>query len=84
MAPAPFPLDDGCAIRLRLYAKDIFDKTVNPGLPAGKEIRVVIEKHKIPVAAQECTFEIALLNQTGLKIGQVKDNSKLLSCASSG
>jgi len=56
------------AIRLRLYAKDTFDKTVPLSLPARKETRAVIEKAKIPVPAQECTFEIALLNQTGMKL----------------
>jgi hypothetical protein len=42
----------------------------------------VIEKAEVPVAAQECTFEIALLNQAGLKIGQVNSNWKILSPAS--
>jgi recombination protein RecA len=66
------------AIRLRLYAKDIFDKTVHTGLPARKEVRVVIEKHKGPVAGQECTFEIAVLNQPGLQVGQVTSNWKMI------
>jgi recombination protein RecA len=61
------------AIRLRLYAKDIFDKTVHPSLPARKEIRVVVEKHKVPVAAKECIFELAILAQLGLQVGQVKN-----------
>jgi RecA/RadA recombinase len=73
----PFP-KNAAAIRLRLYAKDIIDKTVNASLPARKEIRVVIEKHKIPVAARECTFEIAMMNRTGLTIGQVSPNWKIL------
>jgi hypothetical protein len=65
----PFP-KNAAAIRLRFYAKNIFDKTVHPGPPARKEIRAVIEKAEVPVAAQECTFEIALLNQSGLAIGE--------------
>jgi recombination protein RecA len=73
----PFP-KHASVLRLRLYAKDIVDKTVNPGLPARKEVRVAIEKAKIPVAAQGCVFEIAMLNQPGLQIGQVKDNWKVL------
>jgi hypothetical protein len=42
-------------------------------VPARKEIRVVVEKAKVPVVASECAFEIAMLNQPGLKIGQVKN-----------
>jgi hypothetical protein len=70
----PFP-KHASALRLRLYAKDIFDKTIHLGLPARKEVHVVIEKHNVPVAAQECTFEIAMLNQPGLQFGQVKTPS---------
>jgi hypothetical protein len=40
----------------------------------GYQLRAVIEKYKIPETAQECSFQIALLNQTGLKIGQVHNN----------
>jgi recombination protein RecA len=72
--PGGFAPKHAAAIRLRLSATDTFDKTVNTGLPARKEIRVVIEKADVPVAAQGCTFEIALLNQTGLTIGQVHSN----------
>jgi hypothetical protein len=66
---------------MRLSAKDIFDKNVHTGLPARKEVRVVVEKATIPVAAQECTFEIAMLNQPGLQVGQVKDNWKIIPSA---
>jgi hypothetical protein len=66
---------------MHLYAKDIVDKTVHSGLPARKEVRVVVEKHKVPVAGKECTFEIAMLNQPGLKIGQVNSNWKIPSPA---
>jgi recombination protein RecA len=77
--PGGFAPKHAAAIRLRLWANDVFDKTVHPGLPARKEIRAVIEKHDIPVAALECNFEIAMLNQLGLHIGQVKDNWKVIS-----
>jgi hypothetical protein len=33
----------------------------------GYQLRAVIEKYKIPATAQECSFQIALLNQTGLE-----------------
>jgi recombination protein RecA len=69
----PFP-KHAAALRLRLYAKDVMDKSVHTGLPARKEVRAVVEKPKIPVASGECTFEIALLNHAGLKIGQIKSN----------
>jgi RecA/RadA recombinase len=68
----PFP-KHASALRLRLFAKDVFDPAIHASLPARNEVRVVVENYKIPVAAQECTFEIALLNHAGLKIGQVKD-----------
>jgi recombination protein RecA len=73
----PFP-KHAAALRLRLYAKDVMDKTVHTGLLARKEVRVVIEKHKVPVAALECTFEIAMLNQPGLRVGQVNNNWRML------
>jgi RecA/RadA recombinase len=72
--PGGFAPKHAAAIRLRLSAKDIFDKSVHPGLPVRKEIRVVVEKATIPVAARECIFEIAILNQPGLQVGQVNDN----------
>jgi recombination protein RecA len=77
--PGGFAPKQSAAIRLRLYANDIFDKTVHSGLPARKAIRVVIEKHEISVAALECNFEIAMVKHAGLEIGQVKDNWKVLS-----
>jgi hypothetical protein len=77
--PGGFTPQHAAAIRLRLSAKDVFDKTVHPSLAARKEIRVVIEKADVPVGAQECTFELAMLNQPGLKVGQVNSNSKILS-----
>jgi recombination protein RecA len=79
----PIP-KNACALRLRLEAKDIYDKAVHIGLPARKKVHLVVEKAKIPVAALECTFEIAVLNQVGLKIGQVKDNWKIVSPAFAG
>jgi recombination protein RecA len=79
--PGGFGPRHAAALRLRLSVKDIFDKTVHASLPARKEIRVVIEKAEVPVAAQECTFEIALLNQPGLAIGQVNSNWRILSPA---
>jgi recombination protein RecA len=72
--PGGFAPKHAAALRLRLCAKDIFDKAVHTGLPARKEIRVVVEKPKVPVVAGGCTFEIAMLNQRGLKIGQVNNN----------
>jgi RecA/RadA recombinase len=71
--PGGFLPKHAAAIRLRLSATDVFDKAVHSGLPARKEIRVVIEKADVPVTGQECALEIALLNQPGLAIGQVKN-----------
>jgi recombination protein RecA len=79
--PGGFAPKHAAAIRLRLSAKDILDKTVHASLPARKEIRVVIEKAEVPVAAQECTFELAMMPQFGLQVGQVKDNLKISSLA---
>jgi recombination protein RecA len=60
----PFP-KHAAALRLRLSAKNVMDKTVHPGLPARKEFRAFVEKRKIPVIAKEGTFEIAMLNHAG-------------------
>jgi recombination protein RecA len=79
--PGGFALKHAAAIRLRLSAKDVFDKTVHTGLPARKEIHVEIERATIPVAARECVFEIAILNHAGLGIGQVGKNWKILASA---
>jgi recombination protein RecA len=76
--PGGFAPKHAAAIRLRLDAKDICDKQANKGLPAKKEVRVVVEKATISVAARECIFEIAMLNQPGLQVGQVNDNWKTL------
>jgi hypothetical protein len=76
--PGGFAPRHAAAIRLRLNANDIFDKAVHTALPARKEVRVVIEKANIPVARRECIFEIAMLNQPGLQVGQVNDNWKIL------
>jgi RecA/RadA recombinase len=62
----PFP-QHASALRLRLEATDIFDQKVHTGLPVRKEVRVVIEKAKIPVAAEECIFDLAILNQPSFK-----------------
>jgi recombination protein RecA len=76
--PGGFGPKHAAAIRLRLSAKDVLDKTVHTELPARKEVRVVVEKATISVAARECIFEIAVLNQPGLQVGQVNDNWKIL------
>jgi recombination protein RecA len=76
----PFP-KHAAAIRLRHYAKDVFDPAIHASLPARNEVRVVVENHKIPVAEQECIFEIAILKQAGLEVGQVNSNWKITSPA---
>jgi recombination protein RecA len=53
--PGGFTPKHAAAIRLRLSAKDVLDKSVHPSLAARKEIRVAIEKADVPVEAQECT-----------------------------
>jgi recombination protein RecA len=69
--PGGFAPKHAAAVRLRLDAKDIFDKSVHSGLPVRKEVRVVIEKATIPLPARECIFETGILKQRRLEIGQV-------------
>jgi RecA/RadA recombinase len=80
--PGGFTPRHAAAIRLRLSAKDIVDKKVHTSLPARKDVRVVVDKATIPVAAGECIFEIAILKQPGLEVGQVYSNWKIISAAS--
>lgn len=76
--PGGFSLEHAAALRLRLYAKNITDKKVNPTLPCRKEIRAEVKKNKVPIVASECIFEMAMIPQPGLATGKVDNWSTLV------
>jgi len=63
----------GSAMTLKVYGKDEFDTKINDEHPAYKKITGQIVKHKCPTLNR--TFEVwfPVINQGGLRIGQVPD-----------
>lgn len=61
------------SIRLRVYAKDIKEEKWSTTHAARKEIRVTVVKHKVPIVARECMFEMAMIPHAGMKPGDVDD-----------
>lgn len=68
------------SLTVRVYGKDLIEKSINPSLPAFKEIKCVIQKYKVPIVSQNCEFKMALLPTAyyGLKVGGVYEWNTIL------
>jgi RecA/RadA recombinase len=67
-----FSPEFACSLRLRIYPKDLIDKKYSTSHAARKQLRVVVVKHKIPIVARECMFEMAMIPHDGMQPGQVE------------
>lgn len=69
------------SLTIKLYGKDVMDSGVSKTLAAYKEIKMKIEKHKVPILAKTGIMQVALLPipEYGLKVGETYDWNTLLS-----
>jgi recombination protein RecA len=58
---------------LRVYGKNVMDKSVSDVMPVIKEVNFVLKKWKCPVLAASGKFEMATQAYGGLQIGQCDD-----------
>lgn len=63
----------GSAMTLKVYGKDEIDTKINPDHPAYKKITGQIVKHKCPTLSRSFELWFPVINQGGLRIGQVPD-----------
>ena len=56
---------------IRFYAKDKIVKEISDKVPAYKEVKGAIRKHKIAIASKSFEYDIALLKQDGVRVGDV-------------
>jgi recombination protein RecA len=68
------------SITLRLYGKDEMDKSLSETLPSFKKISAIVKKWKVPIAARNSEFHIALLPNPSLKlhVGQANDIATIM------
>ncbi len=69
------------SLTIKLWGKDVMETGVSKTLPAYKEIKMKIEKHKVPILAKAGILQVALLPipEYGLEIGEAYDWNTLLS-----
>lgn len=60
-------------LRLRFYAKDVREEKWSKTHPARKAIHIVVVKHKVPIVARECEFEMAMIPHAGFNVGEVDE-----------
>lgn len=58
-------------LTIRLYAKDKMVKEVSDKIPAYKEVKGAIRKHKIPIASKSFEYDMGIVNKDGLRVGDV-------------
>jgi recombination protein RecA len=75
--PGGFTPKHAASLRLRFYAKNVKDDKVSTVIAPRKQITVQVVKHKVPIAATLCEFEMAVIPHEDLAVGQV-DNWKTL------
>lgn len=56
---------------VRLYAKDKIVKEISDKVPAYKEVKGAIRKYKIPIASKSFEYDLAIVKQNGLRVGEV-------------
>lgn len=59
------------ALRLRCYGKNKVDKAISGALPAYKDVTVSLVKWKVPVLATEAQFDMAMIPNPKLGLGEV-------------
>lgn len=61
-------------LQVRVYGKDKHEKDLHPTLPAWKETRCIIKKHKLPIVGTHFEYAMSLINQHGgLGVGQCEE-----------
>jgi len=58
---------------VRVYGKNVVDKTINAVMPAFKETSMIIQKWKMPILATHAEFKMLMLNHAGARPGTVLD-----------
>jgi recombination protein RecA len=69
------------SMTIKLWGKDVMETGVSKDLPAYKEIKMKIEKHKVPILAKAGVMQVALMPipEYGLETGEAYDWNTLLS-----
>ena len=60
-------------MRVRMSAKNVVDKTVNPSMPVMKSAKGVILKWKTPICTTHFGYDMAMLPHKGLVVGECAD-----------
>lgn len=58
---------------VKVLGKNLIDPKINKVMPAFKGVSATVQKYKSPILAMHCKFEMALIGQGLLKIGDTKD-----------
>jgi recombination protein RecA len=75
--PGGWSPEFACSLRVRFWPKDIIDKKYSVSHAARKQLRAVVIKHKVPIVARECIFEMAMIPHAGMRPGDVEVLSTL-------
>lgn len=59
------------ALRLRTYGKNKVDPKISKAMPAYKDVTVQLIKWKVPVIATEASFDMAMIDNPKLAVGDV-------------
>jgi recombination protein RecA len=59
------------ALRLRTYGKNKVDPKISNAMPAYKDMKVQLIKWKVPVLATEASFDMAMIPNPKLRLGEV-------------
>ena len=59
------------ALRIRIYGKNLMDPKISKTLPAYKNIKAQLIKWKVPVLATEAEFDMAMIPNPDLDLGDV-------------
>lgn len=61
------------SLRLRAYAKEVREEKWSKTHAVRKAIHIVVAKHKVPIVARECEFEMAMVPHAGMMPGDVDE-----------
>jgi len=60
-------------LRVRLYGKNVEDKSVSKTMPVRKHVTGVIQKWKVPIIGTHFEYDMAMLPHDGMKVGECDD-----------
>jgi len=69
--PGGNALEFACSINIRFYGKDRFVEAVSKDLPSFRTTSGIIKKHKVPIVGKNFEYDICMLPQDGMQVGDV-------------